>query len=113
MFIKKVKWKMFKQRKCCCNPKYETVSSFYTYKEKEYNSYEISSPYVYTTVTIPDSIINKIVEKVDGVNPNEVKNIIHDELQTIMINLNKEKRSYVEIQRCKNCGYITKVEVKI
>lgn len=104
---------MFKQRKCCDNPKYETVSSFYTYKEKEHDFYEIGSPYRYTTITVPDSIIDRIVEKVDGMDPSEVKNIIHDELQTIMINLDKEKRSYVEIQRCKNCGYIKKVEVKI
>ena len=51
---------MFKQRKCCDNPKYETVSSFYTYKEKEHDFYEIGSPYRYTTITVPDFIIDRI-----------------------------------------------------
>ena len=80
---------MFKQRKCCCNPKYETVSSFYTYKEKEYNSYEISSPYVYTTVTIPDSIINKIVDVVPSPKSKikTTRNIIIDKTPKAINNL--------------------------
>ena len=42
----------------------------------------------------------------------EVKEIIENEIHSV-INLDKEKKSYVEIQICKHCEYIKKVEVKI
>ena len=104
---------MFKMRKCCNNPKYKTVSSFYTYKEKESSPYTVDQPYIYTTITIPDSVINKIINNVKGAHFDDVKNIIHNEFQNLILNCNKEKRTYVEIQRCENCGYIKKVEVKL
>ena len=43
----------------------------------------------------------------------EIQQIINDKLNLIFDNINKEKKSYVEIQKCKNCGYIKKVEVKL
>lgn len=106
---------MFKKRKCCDNPVYETVSSFYTYKSKPVNNYGYYyNTKVTTNITIPNSIIDKIVEASKHViSAQEVKEIIKNEMHSIVINLDKEKKSYVEIQRCKHCGYIKKVEVKI
>ena len=43
----------------------------------------------------------------------EVKEIIENEIHSVIINFDKEKKSYVEIQKRKHCGYIKKVEVKI
>ena len=63
---------------------------------------------VTTNITIPNSLLIKNVISVQ-----EVKEIIENEMHSVIINLDKEKKSYVEIQRCKHCGYIKKVEVKI
>ena len=63
---------------------------------------------VTTNITIPNSLLTKNVISVQ-----EVKEIIENEMHSVIINLDKEKKSYVEIQICKHCGYIKKVEVKI
>ena len=106
---------MFKQRKCCDNPVYETVSSFYTYKSEPVNNYAYYfNTNVTTNITIPNSFIDKIVKASKNViSAQEVKEIIKNEMRSIIIDLDKEKKSYVEIQKCKHCGYIKKVEVKI
>lgn len=105
---------MFKQRKCCVNPEYETIDSFYTYKEESKRAYDYYKPYTYTYVTMPDEIINRIIEKANGVDFDKLKQFIHNEFQHVIVeNANKEKKSYIEIQRCKHCGYIKKIEVKI
>lgn len=105
---------MFKMRKCCNNPEYETIDSFYTYKEEPKRIYNYNNPYTYTYVTMPDKIINRIIEKANGIDFDKLKQLIHDEFQHVIIeNTNKEKKSYIEIQKCKHCGYIKKIEVKI
>ena len=109
---------MFKKRQCCSEPNYETIDSFYTYKEKEQESdsyFSVSSPYKYESVTlsIPDNLIEKIVESSKNATVDEIEKIIKKHLSNCLESANKIKKSYVEIQKCKNCGYIKKVEVKL
>ena len=72
---------MFKKRQCCSEPNYETIDNFYTYKENEQESdnyFSVSSPYKYESITfsIPDSLVEKIVES--------SKNATIDEIETII-----------------------------
>ena len=68
---------MFKMRKCCNNPEYETIDSFYTYKEEPKGIYNYNNPYTYTYVTMPDKIINRIIEKANGIDFDKLKQLIH------------------------------------
>ena len=105
---------MIKKHMCCANPIYEVIDRFYTY-EKEKNTYKSNfyTTNITTTITIPQEIINNIVKESKNATIDEIKQIIADNLNNIVINTNNKRKSYIEIQKCKNCGYIKKVEVKL
>lgn len=103
---------MFKRKLCCENPNYEVIEKFFTYNDDN-SIYPFHNYTKTTTLSIPIKILDDIVEASKDATIEEIQQIINDKLNLIFDNINKEKKSYVEIQKCKNCGYIKKVEVKL
>lgn len=106
---------MFKRKQCCKNPDYEVIEKFFTYKDNNQNNnvYPFQSYTKTTTFSIPIKILDDIVEASKNATIEEIQTIINNKLNFLIEENNKKKRSYVELQKCKNCGYIKKVEIKL
>lgn len=103
---------MFKRKQCCKNPDYNVIEKFFTYYDN--NVYPFQSCTKTTTFSIPIKILDDIVEASKNATIEEIQTIINNKLNFLIEeNSNKKKKSYVELQKCKNCGYIKKVEVKL
>lgn len=103
---------MFKRKLCCENPNYEVIEKFFTYNDDNDSIYPFNSYTKTTTLSIPIKILDDIVDASKDATVEEIEKIINNRL-TLLIENNKKKKSYVELQKCKNCGYIKKVEVKL